>query len=203
MRKSIFLALFAGALAFAALPACGSDDDNGNGGGGGGGGGAATDPGGGGGNVPDATINSICQSECAQEEQCYPEDFNEDYDSVAECVAECVEDSAEFLAQASQGCVDALIALSNCTTALSCADLEDYYDEPTPDYPCNQQDDAVDAACDEGDFGSWDSGSWTGGSFGGSFGGEFFTCDDGSQIPMEWVCDGDLDCPDGEDEENC
>ncbi|TVR04132.1 MAG: hypothetical protein EA398_03000, partial [Deltaproteobacteria bacterium] len=141
-----------------------------------------------------ATINGICQSECAQEEQCYAEDFNEEYDSVAECVAECVEEGTAFLAQATQACADALIAVANCTGALSCADLEDYYEEPTPDYPCNQEDAAVEAACDA-DFGSFSGGGFTGGAM--------FTCDDGSEIPMSWVCDGDLDCPGGEDEENC
>jgi hypothetical protein len=30
-----------------------------------------------------------------------------------------------------------------------------------------------------------------------------FECDDGTFIPEDWVCDGDEDCPDGEDEEGC
>lgn len=30
-----------------------------------------------------------------------------------------------------------------------------------------------------------------------------FTCHDGEEIPERWVCDGDLDCRDGEDEEGC
>lgn len=30
-----------------------------------------------------------------------------------------------------------------------------------------------------------------------------FTCDDGSSIPEMWKCDHNLDCADGEDEEQC
>jgi hypothetical protein len=59
------------------------------------------------------------------------------------------------------------------------------------------------ATCLLGGMGGAGGASGAGGAAGGGGGGTY-TCQDGTTIiPEEWVCDGEPDCPDGDDEQGC
>lgn len=63
-----------------------------------------------------------------------------------ECVMWCEED-ATF----SDGeCAEALIARNECLGSLTCDGYEDWLNEPVPDYPCVDEDEAVYATCEGG-----------------------------------------------------
>jgi hypothetical protein len=114
------------AAVMAALAACGSSD-NGEGG-------------------PDAasavTDQQLAAQFCAVEYGCFPDDWPSEQT--------CVDEVTSGLAAAendSAACYAAMRGLVTCLKDLNCAQLDDYWTEPTPDYPCNEHDTAVDAAC--------------------------------------------------------
>lgn len=89
-------------------------------------------------------IEELCRDACVQEQTCYPEDFALDYRSVEQCADECIATIAEVM---DAECLMAGMDLGRCVVGLSCTELDDYYAEPTPGYPCNEEDARVDAAC--------------------------------------------------------
>lgn len=86
-----------------------------------------------------------CASYCSVEMTCDPE-FDQYYDSNAECVAQCEDDLALFSSYG-EDCGSAFEALALCIGALSCEEHADYWEEPTPDYPCADEDINIEYAC--------------------------------------------------------
>ena len=96
-----------------------------------------------------ATIDRLCSAECRQLQSCEPEFF--DYNSIGQCERECQDDSAPILllaGSALESCLRAELALWECTANLSCADLDRYWESPSGDYPCRQEEDRTERACD-------------------------------------------------------
>jgi hypothetical protein len=79
-----------------------------------------------------------------------------------EIAADCIEDCRDELdagADISSGCGREIEALVGCLSRLDCADYDDYWLEPTTDYPCAERDEDVGRVCDgTGTAGGTDSG---------------------------------------------
>jgi hypothetical protein len=98
----------------------------------------------------DANSNApgdACASICSTSMTCDPE-FSYEYESQDECVMDCNAQMAAIEAE-SPSCAAAIEALNLCTGALNCDEYQDYWNEPTPDYPCADEDDNALEACYE------------------------------------------------------
>jgi hypothetical protein len=89
----------------------------------------------------------LAQDVCELEQRCYPDEFNEDFSSLQQCVDLTVQDFEDIDRVASRSCARAMRSLAACLGDLSCSEYQDYFDEPTPDYPCHRQDDDVRENC--------------------------------------------------------
>ena len=85
--------------------------------------------------------HGVCEVFCRQL-RCDAED-----DSSAECVQGC-RDELWGSDRERSACGDAVAELFVCVGRLDCDELDDYYEEPTSDYPCAVEDDEVRWACD-------------------------------------------------------
>ncbi len=61
-------------------------------------------------------------------------------------VDECESDTVDLLDDADNTCADVHGDLLACIGRLTCDEYDDYWEEPTEDYPCAAEDDAV-VAC--------------------------------------------------------
>jgi len=81
-----------------------------------------------------------CADACANYELCddEPSDI---------CYAECIEEIIDL--QETPECFDADVALLACVGALSCEDLDHYYEEDVSPYPCETEEALAEEVCDE------------------------------------------------------
>ena len=56
---------------------------------------------------------------------------------------ECTTNGVELLEDPDNTCADEQADLLDCIGRLSCDEYDDYWEEPTEDYPCAAEDDAV------------------------------------------------------------
>ena len=135
------------------------------------------------------SVEQSCLLYCAKDATC-----SVPAGDVALCEAECTKTDDDLdeltLAASREALVDMLTAtevIDTCVAALSCEDYAHYNEEDVDPYPCEAEYTAYIAAVDVA-FPP----------------GPPFDCADGlSQVPGEYVCDGEPDCEDGSDEAMC
>ena len=89
---------------------------------------------------PESPPSSPCEAYCQASVECDP-GF---YEDVQECERDCISEIEEVRSGWGQACGEANAALYACIGALSsCGDYEDYWEEPTPDYPCHEEEDRL------------------------------------------------------------
>ena len=86
------------------------------------------------------TDEEVVAQWCELEVGCFPDDWN----GQADC--EAAFDLSEVSDEDPCGAAirDLVVCLSKLDT---CQEADDYWNEPTPDYPCAAEDDEIDAAC--------------------------------------------------------
>jgi hypothetical protein len=87
--------------------------------------------------------SELCEKDCGQAERC-------DGDSYDMCYSACVTELSEMEDEEPAACWNAFVDLINCTSELSCADVELFRaGDPagTEDYPCKSEDIAADESC--------------------------------------------------------
>jgi hypothetical protein len=138
---------------------------------------------------------AACTGTCGVYEMCgWLDDMADPPETAESCRASCTyqpEDYLELSYATSRetllGLIGALTALDQCIAGLSCEDLDHYFNEDVDPYPCQNEDTAYYTAADEAFPPPPD-----------------FNCADGSDaVPGDWVCDGEADCADGSDEQDC
>lgn len=131
--------------------------------------------------IPDELAALVTQF-CEGEQACNPDAFAYNYETVEGCEQELTQYIGEYV-EYSEDCADAIIAYYSCFVAN--AECTDYEGEMYLDagYECEAEYEASYVAC------------------GGA--GELFFCNDETYIDYASVCDGEPDCPDGEDELDC
>ena len=70
--------------------------------------------------------------------------------SQSDCEEAC-EEELDDAAEISSSCASTYGELMGCIAELSCDEYDDYWEEPTADYPCHRDDEAVASACDDDD----------------------------------------------------
>ncbi|MCK6574094.1 hypothetical protein L6V77_23690 [Myxococcota bacterium] len=142
-----------------------------------------------------AAEQTACTATCGVFDMCgWLDDMADPPETAESCRASCAyqpEDYLELSYATSRetllGLIGALTALDQCIAGLSCEDLDHYFNEDVDPYPCQTEDTAYYTAADEAFPPPPD-----------------FSCADGSDaVPGDWVCDGEEDCADGSDEQDC
>jgi hypothetical protein len=88
----------------------------------------------------DSAVDATCGPWCAVVDECTNT-------SADECTDACVEELSQAQDVSSE-CADAVRDQNQCLGALDCAEFDAWLDEvPAVGYPCNDEDDGVDAAC--------------------------------------------------------
>jgi hypothetical protein len=72
------------------------------------------------------SASQICSAQCAQLEECFPEEFDSTYDSMNECRNECKDDVADALDGVEPACEDEYAGFLLCIAEMSCSELDDY-----------------------------------------------------------------------------
>lgn len=93
------------------------------------------------------TDQSAATDYCRLIQECEPAMALSDQD-VEECSQDVVDELEWIDEMAPPRCSEAIRDLVYCISALdSCSDWDDYWMEPTPDYPCHREDEAVWRRC--------------------------------------------------------
>ena len=86
------------------------------------------------------SVDATCGPGCTVLAECRDESFSE-------CESACVEELSQAQSRSSE-CADAVRDQNTCLGDLTCSELEAWFTEvPEVGYPCNPEDDAIDAAC--------------------------------------------------------
>lgn len=88
----------------------------------------------------------LCVQECGQLAACDPETFAS-YPSAAACEDDCAADLEALREGVGPACYFAEMALFACVTALSCGDLDRYFNDEGPDFPCRDEVVEAEASC--------------------------------------------------------
>jgi hypothetical protein len=83
---------------------------------------------------------ALAEDVCALDQRCFPDEFSSEFSSLEQCVELTIQDFEDIDRIASSNCARAARSLAACIADLSCSEYQDYFEEPTPDYPCHQQD---------------------------------------------------------------
>jgi hypothetical protein len=94
------------------------------------------------------SIENICKDSCNQDLNCNPSEF--EYFDSDDCIDECLYEMEEAMIYTSDECFNAIVSLYSCISVLSCAQLDDYWYESTPNYPCSQEEYKMYEHCEEG-----------------------------------------------------
>jgi len=72
------------------------------------------------------SVSQICRAQCAQLEECRPEEFDGLYGSMSECRDACEDDVADELGEVEPECEDEYAGFLLCVAEMTCGELDAY-----------------------------------------------------------------------------